>query len=158
MEEITRNDFSYFQNEILKDMKSMECKLNQRLDTILKHFQNTVLILEEKYDTLKTKTDDISKTFEIDNIMENINNKLNKFSSKIEETTIINNTKILSLQKELSNACFKYDKIFLSNISSPGLIGDGCSYPTMRAFLEYINGKVKDLSSSKERMGKIKIY
>ena len=151
MEEITRNDFSYFQNEILKDMKSMECKLNQRLDTILKHFQNTVLILEEKYDTLKTKTDDISKTFEIDNIMENINNKLNKFSSKIEETTIINNTKILSLQKELSNACFKYDKIFLSNISSPGLIGDGCSYPTMRAFLEYINGKVKDLSSSKEK-------
>ena len=48
----------------------------------------------------------ITKTLEENTLMEDINNKLDKFNKKIEETTIINNTKIASFQKDLSNACY----------------------------------------------------
>ena len=95
--------------------------------------------------------DQITKTFEENTLIEDINNKLDKFNKKIEETTIINNTKIASFQKDLSNACYKYDKIFLNNISSPGLIGDGCPYATMRAFLEFVNNRIKEFISSKDK-------
>ena len=151
MEEITRNDFSYFQNEILKDIKSLEKKVNEKIATISKNFQNTALIIEQKYENANVKLDEILEILQKENIMGKINDKLDKFNSKIEETILSNNTKISSLQKDLSNAMFKYDKIFLNNISSPGLIGDGCPYPTMRSFLEYSNNKIKEFISSKER-------
>ena len=151
MEEITRNDFSFFQNEILKDIKELEKKVNEKLSTVSKNFENTALIIEQKYENANVRMEEILKKLEEEKIMEKINDILDKFNSKIEETITVSNTKIASFQKDLSNACFKYDKIFLNNISSPGLIGDGCPYQTMRSFLEYVNSKIKELISSKEK-------
>ena len=151
MEEITRNDFSFFQNEILKDIKELEKKVNEKLSTVSKNFENTALIIEQKYENANVRMEEILKKLEEEKIMSKINDRLDKFNSKIEETITVSNTKIASFQKDLSNACFKYDKIFLNNISSPGLIGDGCPYQTMRSFLEYVNSKIKELISSKEK-------
>ena len=151
MEEIKRNDFSFFQNEILKDIKELEKKVNEKLSTVSKNFENTALIIEQKYENANVRMEEILKKLEEEKIMEKINDRLDKFNSKIEETITVSNTKIASFQKDLSNACFKYDKIFLNNISSPGLIGDGCPYQTMRSFLEYVNSKIKELISSKEK-------
>ena len=52
MEEITRNDFSFFQNEILKDIKELEKKVNEKLSTVSKNFENTALIIEQKYEII----------------------------------------------------------------------------------------------------------
>ena len=151
MEEITRNDLNFFQNEILKDMKSMEKKLNEKITIISTNFQNTSLLMDQKYENIKVKLDEIEKSLESKNAMETINNKLEKFNSKLEEKIVFYNTKIAKIERDLSNACFKYDKIFLNNISSPGLIGDGCPYPSMKVFLEYMNNKMKEMLSSKEK-------
>ena len=151
MEEITRNDFSFFQNEILKEMKSIEKKLNEKILTISKDFQNKTLIIEQKYENEKVRMEELLKRIETENIQEKINEKIDKINSKLEETTMVNNIKISSIERDLSNACYKYDKIFINNISSPGLIGDGCPYHTMRSFLEFVNDKLKDLLSAKEK-------
>ena len=152
MEEITRNDFSYFQNEILKDMKSTENKLTDKISTLSINFENYKLIMDQKNELFTTKIDELIKSLDYRIILEKVNNKLNKFNSKLEETTLINNTKIANFEKELRNACFKYDRIFLNNLSSPGLIGDGCPYPTMKTFFEYVNNKIKEMTSSKEKI------
>ena len=151
MEEITRNDFSFFQNEILKDIKALENKVNEKISSISKTFQNTALIIEQKYENAKVRMDEIIQKLETENLIGKIDDRLSKFNTKIEEMTVVTNTKLSSFQKDLSNACFKYDKIFLNNISSPGLIGDGCTYPTMKAFLEFMNNKIKEMISSKEK-------
>ena len=152
MEEITRNDFSYFQNEILKDMKSTENKLTDKISTLSINFENYKLIMDQKNEVFTAKIDELIKSLDYRIILEKVNNKLNKFNSKLEETTLINNTKIANFEKELRNACFKYDRIFLNNLSSPGLIGDGCPYPTMKTFFEYVNNKIKEMTSSKEKI------
>ena len=151
MEEITRNDLNFFQNEILKDMKSMEKKLNEKLAVITTNFQNSSLLLEQKYENIKVKIDELEKHLDSKNVMETVTTKLEKFNSKLEEKIIFYNTKIAKLERDLSNACFKYDKIFLNNISSPGLIGDGCPYPSMKVFLEYMNNKIKEMLTSKDK-------
>lgn len=107
--------------------------------------------MDQKYENIKVKLDEIEKSLESKNAMETINNKLEKFNSKLEEKIVFYNTKIAKIERDLSNACFKYDKIFLNNISSPGLIGDGCPYPSMKVFLEYMNNKMKEMLSSKEK-------
>ena len=151
MEEITRNDFSFFQNEVLKDIKTLENKVNEKISTILKTVNNTSLILNQKYENSKIKMDEILQTLDPEKIMDKINERLDKFNTKLQESTLVTNTKLSSFERDLSNACFKYDRIFLNNISSPGLIGDGCPYQTMRSFLEFMNNKIKELMSTKER-------
>ena len=151
MEEITRNDLNFFQNEILKDMKSMEKKLNEKITIISTNFQNTSLLMEQKYENIKVKLDELAKSLDSKNAMDTVNKRLEKFNSKLEEKIVFYNTKMATFERDLSNACFKYDKIFLNNISSPGLIGDGCPYPSMKVFLEYMNSKIKEMLSSKEK-------
>ena len=63
MEEITRNDLNFFQNEILKDMKSMEKKLNEKITIISTNFQNTSLLMEQKYENIKVKLGSIYKIY-----------------------------------------------------------------------------------------------
>ena len=94
MEEITRNDFSYFQNEILKDMKSTENKLTDKISTLSINFENYKLIMDQKNEVFTAKIDELIKSLDYRIILEKVNNKLNKFNSKLEETTLINNTKI----------------------------------------------------------------
>jgi hypothetical protein len=41
-----------------------------------------------------------------------------------------------SFQKEFSNACYKYDKIYLENLHLPGTIGENCTYKNLRDYIE----------------------
>ena len=151
MEEITRNDFQYFQNEILKDMKDIEKKMNEKITGISKIIQNSEINIEKRYQKFKSKIDEINKKLELNNISEDINNKLDKMNKKLEEDILINNTKLASFERDLSNACYKYDKFILNNISKPGLIGDGCPHQTMHEFLEFVNTKIKEFIASKDK-------
>jgi len=151
MEDITRNDLNIFENEVLKDIKIMEKKFNEKITIITTNFQNTSLIMEQKYENIKIKIEEIMETLESQSFIDRINKRLDQFNSKLEEKIVFYNTKISTFEKDLSNACFKYDNLFLKNLSSPGLIGDGCPYPSMKVFLVYINNKIKDLISSKDK-------
>ena len=54
---------------------------------------------------------------------------------------------------------FKYDKLFINNLTSPGLIGDRCQFPNTRDFFEFVDNKLKDLSESKDMQNKdMKMY
>ena len=153
MEDITRKDLNIFENEILKDIKLMEEKLNEKITKISTSSQNSILLMEQKYENTKVKIEEIMNILESQNVIDKVNKRLDKFNSKLEEKIALYNTKISTFEKDLSNACFKYDKIFLNNISSPGLIGDGCPYPSMKVFLKFVNDKINDMISSKEKFG-----
>jgi hypothetical protein len=129
----------------------MEKKLIEKINIISTNFQNTSLLMGHKYENLKVKIEEIMKTLESQNTIDRIYKRLDIFNSKLEEKIAFYNTKISTFEKDLSNACFKYDRIFLNNISSPGLIGDGCPYPSMKVFLGYVNDKIKDMLSSKDK-------
>ena len=151
MEEITRNNFQYFQNEILKDMKDIEKKMNDKITGISKIIQNTEINIEKRYQKFKSKIDEINKKLELNNISEDVNNKLEKMNKRLEEDILKNNTKMASFERDLSNACYKYDKFILNNISKPGLIGDGCPHQTMHEFLEFVNTKIKEFVASRDK-------
>ena len=45
---------------------------------------------------------------------------------------------------------FKYDKIFITNLTSIGLIGNGCEFANSRIFFEYTYNKLKELQNARE--------
>ena len=153
MKEITRNDFNLFQDEMLGLIKKFDSKSTEKISLLISNIQKSELLSEQKFENFKCEVQELLKNLETNKAIINLDNKVKELTNKIEELKTINNTKISNFERNLSNACFKYDKIFLNNISSPGLIGDGCPYPTMRAFLEHSNNKIKEFMSSKEKFG-----
>ena len=147
---ITRSDFIFFRNELLEDIKNLETRVGEKITSFSKSFQNEGLVYDQKFNYCKSKIDQISEILDTKNIIGKIDEKLDNFNHRIEELTLSNKVKLETMEKDIANACFKYDKIFLNYISSPGLIGDGCPYPTMRSFLEFSNQKIKDILSVKE--------
>ena len=153
MKEITRNDFNLFQDEMLGLIKKFDSKSTEKISLLISNIQKSELLSEQKFENFKYEVKELLQNLETNKAILNLDNKIKELTNKIEEIKTINNTKISNFERNLSNACFKYDKIFLNNISSPGLIGDGCPYPTMRAFLEHSNNKIKEFMSSKEKFG-----
>ena len=153
MKEITRNDFNHFQDEMLGLIKKFDSKSTEKISLLISNIQKSELLSEQKFENFKCEVQESLKNLETNKVILNLDDKIKELTKKIEELKTINNTKISNFERDLSNACFKYDKIFLNNISSPGLIGDGCPYPNMRTFLEYANNKIKEFMSSREKFG-----
>ena len=153
MKEITRNDFNLFQNEILGLIKKSDTKSTEKITELIANIQKTELMSDQKFENFKFEVESIVKHLETHDIIMKLNQRINELSNQIEEIKTVNENKISNFERDLSNACYKYDKIFLNNISSPRLIGDGCPYPTMKAFLVYANNKIKEFMSSKDKFG-----
>ena len=61
-----------------------------------------------------------------------------KINNKLDEKISTLSAKINMVKKDLSDACFRYDKTISTNLIIPGIIGAGCPYDNLRIFLEYI--------------------
>ena len=145
MEEVKRNDLIFFRNDILQDIKNLEININEKISTLTTNLQNFNLLNDQKYEYYKDKYNEILSKADTSEFQSKIKEKMEKFGKKFEELTINNNVKIQKMEKDLADSCYKYDKIYLKNMSSPGLIGDGCPYPTMKSFFVYVDKKIKEM-------------
>ena len=150
---VTKTDFIYFQNEVLKDIKNLEVKFNEKT----KDLANSI-------NSNKTDSDSNFKKFELlfEEVMEKINfstensklgSQLQTFQKKLEDLSINSRVKINSLEREINNIVIKYDKIFINNLVVPGLIGTSCPYPTLGNFIDNANKKINDLIIEKKKHG-----
>ena len=151
MNEPIKNDLIYFRNEILKDMKEMETKLNDKIVNLYSLISKINSKSDEKLSAInikiKTLQDNDPSIIEtkINSVIERNNNNLEQKISDL-------STKIFILQKDLTNACYKYDKIVIDNLKVTGLIGDGCPYMNLKYFIEFLNKKITELITTKEKL------
>ena len=151
MNEPIKNDLIYFRNEILKDMKEMETKLNDKIVNLYSLINKINSKSDEKLSAInikiKTLQDNDPSIIEtkINSVIERNNNNLEQKISDL-------STKIFILQKDLTNACYKYDKIVIDNLKVTGLIGDGCPYMNLKYFIEFLNKKITELITTKEKL------
>ena len=151
MEEVKRNDLLIFKNEVLEDIKNAELKFNEKLMILTKQFQNSDLINQQKFEYYKDKFEEILKQVDTTEFQYKINDKMDKYVKKMDDIIVNNNIKIQIMEKKLADSCYKYDEIYLKNMSSPGLIGDGCPYPTMKSFFNHLDKKIKELIKTKDK-------
>ena len=69
----------------------------------------------------------------------------------MQDLTVKLEIKFNIMNKDLKDACFKYDKIVSNNLLVPGIIGSGCPYDNLRYFIEYANVKIAELVKAKEK-------
>ena len=151
MTEQTKNDYIFFKNEILGDMKKLETKCAEKISQIKS-------LIDSQDEKINIKIKDLINSFQLLSTQIEEQNKstkleeyIDKIRQKLEDLSTKNQIKINILEKDLNNACFKYDQIFSNNLIVPGLIGVSCPYSNLKQFLEYINQKLKEISFGKEK-------
>ena len=150
MNDLQKNDFVYFRNEILKDMKEIETKINEKVLGLYSFIKKNSAEYDEKFDLINVKLKTLQDNDPL--LLENkMNSKIETNKIKTEEKFSDMGTKISMLQKDLSNACFKYDKIVLDNLKLTGVIGEGCPYSSLKYYLEFLNKKIGEYTLFKEK-------
>ena len=157
--EIKKSDFIFFKNEVLEDIKRLENRINNKL------IVNSDTLMEKINLNKNNISENNRKIFEMLKLVSNeeekikINSSLNSFKAKIDQFVLLNDTKLTSLEKQFNEISFKYDKIFINNLTSPGFIGKACEFSNARSFLEYTQRKLKELSGARDMQNKdIKMY
>lgn len=113
-ESISKYNFAY-DAKMMSKFQSIEIKLKE-IGEKLAIISDSTNVLNIKI----TKIDDLS-------------NNISKIKDQITSQEIrLNNT-----TKDLGEACYKYDKMYLDNLILPGQIGECCKFKNLREFLDF---------------------
>ena len=146
-----RNEFLFFQNEILGDMKKLETKFSEKISQTTSFIETQVEKYENRIKDLSNRFMFIAEQVEQHNETKKLEDLIQKTKLKLEESITKIDVKLNILDKDFNNACFKYDKIVSNNLIVPGLIGSSCPFDTLKPFIEYTNQKLSELIKAKDK-------
>ena len=146
-----QDNLIYFKNDILKDIKNTENRLNQKYDIQYNGFENRLQEMEKISANLNQKLSILTETISNENIIKEKLSFLESFKLKAEEVLISHDLRIKSNNKDLYEALLKYDKILLESILYPGVIGKNTQFQTFHDLIDYLLLNVNKLISSREK-------
>ena len=148
---INRNDFLFFQNEVFKDMKELEKKINEKINTITTNINSNKEDSDNNFSKYNEKITQMMTIIESSDERMKINEQISSLKKNLNDITYTNKAKMTLLEKSINNITFKYDKIFLDNLTVPGIIGTACPFQNLSSFIDYSHKKIKELLLEKEK-------
>jgi len=147
-----KQDLLFFKNDILKDIRKIEEKLNNKLTEQSLVNNEQYEVYEKKLDILSTKITNVN-TIASDNseLIQKINGLLT-FKSKTDDDISALNIRIFNVQKESKDSITKLEKMFEENIKYPGIIGKNAKFFNFRGFIDYVLNNIKLLNEFKDEM------
>ena len=106
---------------------------------------------EKKFNSLTMLIDKLSEKIQEKTDLEKFEEKLKQSLKNMQDLNVKLEIKFNIMNKDLKDACFRYDKIISNNLLVPGIVGPGCTYENLRNFIEFSNGKIAELVKSKEK-------
>ena len=145
------NTIAKFKDDIVNALSQIEDKVTNKNNSI----EN---MINSKHSVFETRLTDL------DNSIKNINSKINQLfimhdkykevlplQQKNNETLISHEVRLNNLSKEISNSCYKYDKIVLDNLLVPGQVGEYCKFKNVKECLDYTLNQIALFNSFKDK-------
>lgn len=145
------NNLSDFKNEILAAMREMEEKIYSKYEKLKDGLNEKLIGYDSKLEQNDVKINELHSSFLNDKTKIEKINDLVIFSKKANDQLVSHEVKVNNLQKELSNACFKYDRMYMDNLVVPGTIGEYCKFKNMKEYIENNISQVGTLMTFKEK-------
>jgi len=125
-----------FKEEILSKLKENELKMIDSHIILKTHVDRKITSLDKKCEEYDLRVCDLHEiSINQKEKIEKINDLL-KFKSDSENQLFSLDLRISNLDKDLLNACSKYDRHYLDNLVLPGTIGDYCRFKNLKEYLE----------------------
>ena len=148
------NDILYFKNDILKEIKDLDIKINKQ-NNINNEINKKLITYNSKIEDLNKKIDNftsiINQNSGVSNYYTEKIDKLFEFKTKIEQDTISQNCKLKLTAEELRDAINKYDRLISNNIIYPGIIGIDSKFKDYHEFIDFVLQQLQNLSLFKEK-------
>ena len=148
---VCQNDLMYFKNDMLGKLKNLESKISERFEGTFQSIERNLQSYESKFLEMRNALSSLSTSMTAEKATSEQLEKLFKFKKRTEETLTMHVNLIERCSKDISTACYKYDKIFLENFMVPGLIGPGCKYPSMKIYVEACVSQIQSLNLHKDK-------
>ena len=145
-----REDLLFFKDDVLKDIRKSEEKLNSKIDKLNKDFSEIKEIFQKKIADLSNKLSHIN-IYITDN--KNLHEKIKKFEpfiSKTENDLLTLNLKLNSTKKDFKDSYYKYEKLINDNLIYPGIIGNNAKFPNFRNFIDFVLSRMQVIDDFKE--------
>ena len=151
MENVSKNDFLFFQNDILKDIKALESTMNAKISQIN---QTIISKINEHESKITRLTDNINELLSIYASSKHDNEKIEQLLSMkrtINDSLLDCKTQINLVNRCMNNAISKYDTIIIDNLTLPGIVGMSCKFKNIREYLEFVYKELKANNLFKEQ-------
>ena len=146
-----KDDVLFFKNDLLKDLKTIENKLNLKIE-------NQSTMITDKFERYKSKLEAMAEKIHIlgDKITINFSLKdkideLYQIKNKIEAYLVTQDVRIEGIKKDLKEAMNNYDKILLESVIYSKLIGPNAKFNNFHEFIDYVLLNLNQLNTSKEK-------
>ena len=150
-----KQDILLFKNEVLKDLRKIDEKLNSKLSEYKIENTNINTINKGKIDSLFTKVAHLSDLILDNKIIYDKIKIFDNFKSKTQEMLLNINTKINLTHKESNDYFTKCEKIVNENLFYPGIIGINSKFNTFRNFVDFVLKNIKILEDLKQEINNI---
>ena len=151
IDSISKNDFIFFQNDILKDIKTLEITMNKKISQMNQTISASTKEHESKISKLSENINElISKFAQHTQGIEHIE-ELIKWKGTINDSLIDFKTQMNLINRSLNNAISKYDSIIIDNLSLPGIVGINCKLKNFKEYFEFIYSELKANNTFKEQ-------
>ena len=104
-----QDELIYFRNDILKDIKNTEIKINKKYDIQNNIFQNRLEDIKKETNILKKKFSNLNEAISYEKIVKEKLSNLEIFKIKTDETILAHEFRIKVINKELNDTLNKYD-------------------------------------------------
>ena len=142
---------SLFREELINTIGQVEERATNRANQMESFFNSRIAAFQSKHNETDAKLTAIfNKISSFQSIIDSVK-ELVPAQKKLNESFITNDIRLSNLSKEIHDACYKYDKLFLDNFVISGQVGEYCRYKTMKDFVLMINEQISSLNSFKDK-------
>lgn len=147
-----REDLLFFKDDVLKDIRKSEEKLNSKIEKLNKDFSEIKEVFQKKIENLSNKLSHINIDItDNKNLHEKIKN-FQPFISKTENDLLTLNLKLNATKNDVKDSYYKYEKLINENIIYPGIIGNNARFPNFRNFIDFVLSNIHLIEEFKEEI------
>ena len=139
-------------DELLAKISELEAKLTLKLQQQSTESTNNFITYATKLNDLDQKYTTLNSGIAEQKVKLTKIDEFDAFKRKADDQLITHEIHLNNTMKDLANAKFKYDKMFIDNLTVPGYVGECSQYKTMRDYIDYNIGIVQTLVVAKDKM------
>ena len=151
-------DLLYFKNDILKDFREIQKKLNEELAFQKDEQTYKLNLCEKKIEQQTEKINYLSNLITESMKKTKVEELLEKFSTKTEQDFSKVDYKINSIQKEIREGLYKHEKFFNETVLYPGIIGYECRFSNFHSFVDYVLSNIHQLKVYQELLKSYELH
>ena len=146
-----KKDMIHFQDEILKDMRQMQSKLDTKYSKSDEMLIEKLTNFDLKIISLEKKITELSNLITEDNSLKEKLESLIQFKEEMQDTIFKRRAKFAEFEKKVNNDIDEINKILTDSVVYPAIIGKSAKFQTFHEFIDFVVQEISQLNLFKNK-------